>query len=91
MRTIYRHEIPVDDLPHVIQVHGCMSGTGVILFKGPYVYYEVWAEHDPVMNRSVTLQVYGTGHEIPVNAIYWGTSLRHPSGIVFHLYELLND
>jgi hypothetical protein len=88
MRTIYRHKIPVDDQSHVIEAHGGISGTGVISFEGPNAYYEIWAEHDPDFNREIALQVYGTGHEIPESAVYLSTSLRHVSGLVFHLYEI---
>lgn len=88
MKTIYRHEIPIDDQPHLIEAFGGISATGAILFKGLNGYYEVWAENDPELNREISFQVYGTGHEIPDNSIYWSTSLRHSTGLVFHLYEV---
>jgi hypothetical protein len=91
MRTIYRHEIPVDDEEHVIEAHGGISGTGNIKYRGNYAAFEVWAEHDPAKNRALTVKVYGTGHEIPENAVYLSTGTRDQYGLVFHLYELMNE
>lgn len=35
-----------------------------------------------------TLQVLGTGHELPLSAVWRGTTARTDDGLVWHLYEL---
>lgn len=85
MKTVYRYEVPVDDKPHEIRLHG------------PYTFrvesrdsstVEFWAEYHPGHAEiPVVFQVYGTGHQIPDDAIIVGTTQR-VNGLVWHLYEI---
>ena len=90
MRTIWRYEVPIDDKPHKFTLRG--EPGVVVAAKGLYPNYaiEFWAEYDDSREPfDMWLEVYGTGHKIPDDALHWATAPRMmPNGFVFHLYEV---
>ena len=53
---------------------------------------EFWDEHiDDGSAFDRVFQVFGTGHPIPSDAQWRGTTERTPSGFVWHLFELRGD
>jgi hypothetical protein len=82
-----RYEIPVDDLTHTIALTGYPVRVAPV--DGWSECLEFWAEHhadtEPV-DRS--FRVFGTGHEIPPDAVWVGTADRTKNGYVWHLYTV---
>lgn len=83
---MFRYVVPVDDEAHEFALT-CNPVTVAATPDGRAV--EFWAENYSE-NLSVKrwFRVFGTGHEVPVNAIYIGTASRTPAGLVWHLYEV---
>jgi hypothetical protein len=83
-KAVYRYEVPVDDAAHEHLLQGEIVGVEA---KDIYTV-EFWAEKNS-QSRQVprSFRVYGTGHPIPVTAMWAGTCSRI-SGPVWHLYEL---
>lgn len=87
MRRVYRYEVPVDDQVHKLPLSGrivhmdCKQRPDVV---------EVWAEDTggPVAAR--TFRVFGTGQELPDDAIHRGTAVVVDKWgrLVWHLYEV---
>lgn len=85
MRTIWKISVPVDDQRHIFD-----------LPPGPIVHagrqhrsgqVEVWVEVDSDQPpEPIAFQCYGTGHPIPADADYIGTSIDGP--FVWHVYEV---
>lgn len=87
-RMMHRHQVPVDDQPHsCLLVVGneisrveCTSHTDVV---------EFWIEHEDDRTMSTRwFQVFGTGQPLPDSGRLVGTTARHPSSIVWHLFEV---
>ncbi|MFI9558858.1 DUF7352 domain-containing protein [Nonomuraea endophytica] len=91
-RRMLRYQVIVNDRPQPIalqsdplHVEAARIGVGV---HAPHVV-EFWAEgslEDAGTRR--LFQVFGTGHELPEGARWWGTTARTAEGLVWHLYEL---
>lgn len=84
MRAIYRYVVPVNDLPHLVE----LTGPIVHIATRNKRHIEFWAivgDHEPAVR---TFQVYATGQQIPAKAEYLGTALAPPDGqLVWHLFE----
>lgn len=80
---IYRHEVPVDDRWHPLQLSGEILHVGC---RNMHVV-EVWARHtdDPVVTRS--FRVYGTGQPLPPDIQHIGTAIAPGGQLVWHLME----
>lgn len=88
-RVIYRYEVPVDWEPHELFLYPVAVPARVEAAADDLV--EFWMEHDsnvPVVPRS--FRVFGTSHTIPDSARWMGTTGRTDSGLVWHLYELID-
>lgn len=86
MRTVYRYVIPVNDLPHHIEL------TGPIVHVATRIedHVEFWAvvdnEAEPTMHQ---FQVIGTGNPMPEGTVSVVGSAITPSGrAVWHLVEI---
>ena len=82
---MFRYIVPADDKRHTLDL---TSGPEHVAAAHDYAV-EFWAEHHdgmPVFRRAY--QVFGTGHDLPVDAQWVGTCQRLPSGLVWHLYEV---
>lgn len=81
---IYRYEVPVDDRWHT---HTCGPPLHVACRHAGVV--EFWAQPlDPDADEFVDEQrfrVYGTGHDIPEEALHAGTALAPGGQLVWHL------
>lgn len=94
-RRMFRHQVVVNDRPQAFDLaasplHVAAARLGV----GPQAQHlvEFWAEHDDAAPpRTRVFQVFGTGHELPSGARWWGTTARTPEGLVWHLYELAGE
>ena len=86
---VLRHEIPVDDQWHDVQLPG---GIVHVATRKPHAV-EVWTFHydgdpDPQVR---TLRVYGTGQPIADDDIrYLGTAIVPGGALVWHLVERLS-
>lgn len=86
-KTVHRHEIPVDDQPHTVKLTSNPRAATAKHVEASHIV-EFWAEHHGDQWASPrTFQVYGTGHPIPDNAHWHGTTQRI-DGLVWHLFEL---
>lgn len=82
-KKVHRYEVPVDDEPHEHLLRGDILHVdcrerGIV---------EFWAEFDTghkVYRRS--FQVYGTGHQVPIDADYHGT-VKDGVHLIWHLYS----
>lgn len=80
--NVFRYEVPVDDTWHDITL------TGPILHVASRNYLKVvyfWALAGVGSPYTARLRVYGTGHPIPLDAVYRGTAIAEP--LVWHLFE----
>lgn len=97
-RRILRHEVPIDGEPHTLLVQGDPVHVDTRrIGVGPDAPYRVdfWVEGTLSVPNLVsgpetarTFQVFGTGHELPDDARYWGTAPRTDTGLVWHLFEV---
>ena len=93
MKTVYKYEIPrhkldgmeftmpagASPLPLVVNVQHSSVDERITF----------WAEVDTAQVDAVRkFAVYGTGHAIPQDSVYVGTTLLMGGRIVFHLYEI---
>ena len=87
-RRMHRYEVPADNQPHSFELWGPVKHAAAV----NEVTVEFWAEHwegrDFIFHRRA-YQVFGTGQPIPEDASYVGTCQRLPSGLVWHLYEVI--
>jgi len=88
---MFRYEVPVNGQPNVIQLQSdpkYVAAKRVGLGPSAQHFVEIWAESEVGVPADRTFQVYGTGHEIPSDAVWRGTTERTTDGLVWHLYEL---
>lgn len=88
-RRMFRYVVPVDDQRHTFELNDSVSGGPLHVQAAGEVTVEFWAEASdafPAIKRA--FQVFGTGHNLPDDAIWVGTSQRTPGGFVWHLYEV---
>jgi hypothetical protein len=86
---MFRHEVPVDDQPHVVPLTHSPVAVAAARPSLTEFAVEFWCEHiegAPPVRR--TFQVFGTGHLLPEDAAWVGTCQRSPEGLVWHLYEI---
>lgn len=89
---IYRSRVMVNDRPHMFEMMGdplhveaSRLGVGQ---RAPHIV-DFWWRHDDGADRvRRTFMAVGTGHTLPPNARYWGTTSRTADGFVWHLIEL---
>jgi hypothetical protein len=81
---IYRHQVPVDDQWHELELHG---NPLAVAARNPAIV-EFWARFSPgVAGMKRQFRVIGTGQPTPDNAVtYWGTTVASPQ-LVWHLVE----
>lgn len=81
---IYRYEVPVDDRWHTFK-----CGPPLHVACRHHGFVEFWAhpfedDADEFVDE-LRFRVYGTGHEIPEEALYVGTALTPDGALVWHL------
>lgn len=83
-----RYVVPVDDQPHEFPL---WSDPVRVETTASPDKVEFWAEgypnHDSASPLRRSFQVFGTGHSVPDDARWVGTTARY-AGLVWHLYEL---
>jgi hypothetical protein len=92
-RRVLRYEVSAEPASQVVtmpfysQILACAAKGG---FSDP-VRVEFWAECDEGREAELApriFRVFGTGHDLPEDALWRGTCPRLPDGRVAHLYEL---
>ena len=81
--NVYRYEVPVDDAWHEITLSGPIMH--VACRYGNIAMVHFWALAGARTPYTARLRVYGTGHDIPLDAAYRGTAIAEP--LVWHLFE----
>lgn len=86
MRKIYRYEVPVDGDAHIFE----LDGNPLHVEARSDTVVEFWAHkyEDGKQGIRRVFQVFGTGHPLPEDARWFGTTSRTPSGLVWHLFEV---
>jgi hypothetical protein len=91
-RRVFRVFLVVGAAPKTFEMTGPpVHVEAARLGVGPAAQHtvDVWYEHDDDMPEAPrTLQVFGTGHELPDGAVWRGTTARTDDGFIWHLYEL---
>ncbi|KAB2347363.1 DUF7352 domain-containing protein [Actinomadura rudentiformis] len=90
-RRVYRHRLIVGSPPHTVAAGTPLHCEAVRIDVGPNAQHGVdfWTLHDDgAQELKRTFQVFGTGHDLPDGARYWGTTARTEDGLVWHLFEL---
>lgn len=89
MRKIFRYEVPVDGEAHTFDLDGNPLHVEA---RGDDVV-EFWAHRYDDRKSGITraFQVFGTGHPVPDDARWFGTTARTPSGLVWHIFEVASD
>jgi hypothetical protein len=88
VRRVFRYVVPADDQEHSFKLtRGDMAR--ILHVDGSLYHVEFWAENnDEFPEEEVTFRAFGTGHLLPENARYAGTTSRTPEGLVWHLYKV---
>lgn len=86
-RRMYRYEVPVDDKPHPFKLGG-HPGRVEAVGSGATHVVEFWAQHHDGYGLTRHFQVFGTGHPVPGDATWRGTTGRTADGLVWHLFEV---
>ena len=85
-KRVLRYEVPVDGESHLIPTewyHVVHVDT-----RNPEIV-EIWAEDiEGETHKGVCVQVFGTGHEIPITALHLGSVVTDSGNLVWHLYEV---
>ena len=84
-RRVFRWAVPVDGHSH----HFDLTGGLLHVEAASDTLVEFWAEKDdaqPAHRRA--FQVFGTGHDLPDEAAWCGTTDRTRGGFVWHLFEV---
>jgi len=81
--NVYRYEVPVDDTWHDITLTGPI--VHVTSRQGDVRTVHFWALAGLGSPYTASLRVYGTGHQVPLDATYRGTAISEP--LVWHLFE----
>ncbi|GAA2092394.1 DUF7352 domain-containing protein [Actinomadura alba] len=91
-KRVYRYEIPVNGRPFTRSVSGDpLHVAARRIGVSPDHRVDFWVEdRDDAPPRDRVFQVFGTGHPIPDEAQWVGTTQRTPEGFIWHLYELLD-
>lgn len=91
-RFMGRFVVPVDDKPHGIVLTIGNDPTRAETVVNNIAMVEFWAEMNTSHAARVRhFQVFGTGQPLPHDAQYIATCPRHPSSVVWHLYEVFPD
>lgn len=85
MKRIFKSVVPISGQSCIsVPSNGRPEILHVALQDGvPTVWYYCWPEYH---NQEMTLQWFGTGHEIPKNCWHLGTIQQ--DGFVWHLHEV---
>ena len=84
MKKIYKYEVPLSGVEVIdFPVSGLVKHVAM---QGDKLCF--WAEFDTLDNERLPapFQVFGTGHNIPSDAMYMGTTQQPP--FVWHLYRI---
>lgn len=81
--NVYRYEVPVDDAWHEMVLTGPI--VKVACRNGVRDVVHFWALAEVGSPFSARLRVFGTGHQVPDEAVYRGTAIAEP--LVWHLFE----
>lgn len=81
--NVFRYEVPVDDAWHQIELSGPI--VKVACRNGVRDVVHVWALAGTGATFLARLRVFGTGHQVPDEAVYRGTAIAEP--LVWHLFE----
>jgi hypothetical protein len=91
---VFRYDIPIYGEPRELEfavgpLH--VEAREIGIDSGSWVL-DVWALHvDGQEVQARTFQVFGTGWELPSNARYQMTANRARNGLVWHLFELVDE
>lgn len=93
IKRVYRYEVPIDDAVHMIP-----DGKVIHVDTRRVTEVEVWIEFPATGGLpDLPVQAFGTGHDIPADAVHLGTALTpdwtHQGGqprgrFVWHLYAV---
>lgn len=89
--VIHRVVLPLDDVPHGIDLTGKILGAAVRRSQGVDVWYQARPDGTAAMRRS--FQVVGTNLPIPdylgdnVSDVHQGTAVHPESSLVWHVLE----
>ncbi|MBR1525214.1 MAG: hypothetical protein IJ640_00950 [Prevotella sp.] len=88
MRTIYKQELPIEDVQEVEIFKGATILHIGVQRGRPCMWYECDTD---APRTTMTIMCYGTGHPMPdkdeADLNYLGTVLLHDDRAVFHFYE----
>lgn len=83
-KKVLRVSLSIDNQPHRVRM---ATLPLAIAYRNNTI--EFWYEEYPHLeNKDRFFAVYGTGEEIPADAVYRGTAQRNGLGEVWHLYEV---
>lgn len=88
-KTVWKYTVPIADSPLHFQIP--VNAVPVMVQPGVIVgEVELWCEVDPSERKANRyLQVFGTGHDVPGSAQYWGSTIDPRTGLVWHLYRVM--
>lgn len=92
-RRVLRYEVFVDGGPQTVSLQsGPVLHVAASRGGGNRHVVEFWVESDANdLAQGRVFEVFGTGHPLPDDAVWRGTTDRTPEGLVWHLYELTKD
>lgn len=82
---VLRHEVPVDDRWHALQLSGPIVHVAT---RNPRVV-EVWAIDTGEASSLRGFRAFGTGQPLPPDVAHVGTAITPGGQLVWHLFEAL--
>ena len=90
-KAVWKYIVPITDEPQHFEIP--VNAVPVMVGSEVPGTVTVWCEVDPSERKANRyLRVFGTGHEIPGSAQYWGSTIYtiDPElGLVWHLYRVM--
>ncbi len=90
MTQMWKYEVPIDGEWHELSMPCVADVRHVDQQQSRSVCF--WAEVNPTAQRVPRFFcVFGTGHDVPVNAQYCGTVQSRSAPLVWHVFERKSD
>lgn len=87
MRRVLKWDVPVNDQPAAV-------GSGPVVHigvQGDIAVVQIWTDEtmpDDVPSVSRMVQVFGTGHPVPADAVHLGSVVTAGGALVWHVFEV---
>ena len=90
MKRVLRWIVSIDVADHPVPAGGPVVAVAADLVYDRVEFWTIEADSD-TRSSSRLFRVFGTGHVVPDGYVYRGTAPRTSSGLVWHLWERVEE